>query len=374
MGAFIAGTFAPTVLANFGADVIKIEPADGDPFRLYGLLFVGHNQGKRSLAIDLKSADGRAVLHDLVRGADVVLDNFRLGVRERLGIDYASLSAVNPRIITCSVTGYGPAGALANDPGFDPLLQARSGMMAAQGGEAEPVFHQIAVNDSATAMMAAFAIQAALAARERTGHGQEVHTCLVNQSVLFQSGEVTWFEGRTPSPVGGLDFTGAFALRRNYPCADGWLALSAGEGQFHDVALAVGHPDWAGRMTAERAEKEPADGVLAGLIGEVLAAMPRGEAVERLLAKGVPAAPALTIDEFFGDPWVRSNGFFRDYEHPQMGLITAPRGFADWSRSEGGFARTAPLIGEHTREVLAEAGLSDERIAALLAAGVVSQA
>lgn len=204
LGAFIAGTFAPTVLANFGADVIKVEPIDGDPFRPYGFLFYGHNLGKRSLAIDLKHPAGRAVFDELVRQSDVVLDNFRLGVRERLGIDYASLSKVNPRIITCSVNAFGTVGPLAADPGFDPLLQARSGMMAAQGGmraegvEEEPVFHQLAVNDTATAMMAAFGMQVALHARERTGRGQEVLTCLANQTILFQSGELTWYEGRPP--------------------------------------------------------------------------------------------------------------------------------------------------------------------------------
>ncbi|MGH2625965.1 MAG: CoA transferase, partial [Anaerolineales bacterium] len=131
LGAFIAGTFAPAVLSQWGADVIKVEPPEGDAFRTYGLGFVGYNRGKRSLSLDLKRPEGRALFLDLVRKSDVVLDNYRVGVRERLGIDYASLAAVNPRIISVSVTGYGPKGPLAVDPGFDPLIQARSGMMQA---------------------------------------------------------------------------------------------------------------------------------------------------------------------------------------------------------------------------------------------------
>ncbi|MCC7363396.1 MAG: CoA transferase [Dehalococcoidia bacterium] len=374
VGAFIAGTFAPTVLANFGADVIKVEPIAGDPFRPYGLIFLGHNLGKRSLALDMKSAQGRAVFLELVRQSDVVLDNFRLGVRERLGIDYASLSALNPRIITCSVTGYGPKGRLASDPGFDPLLQARSGMMHAQGGGDEPVFHQVAVNDTATAMAAAFGIQAALHARERTGRGQEVHTCLANQTILFQSGELTWYEGRPAAPLGGRDWLGSSALHRYYRCADGWLALAAQEpAHFHEVCAALGHTEWAGRYVAEQALEAPPEGELATLIAEALVSLPREEAIGRLLAGGVPVAPALRTEEIFTDPWLNQEGFFWDVPDRQFGLVTAPRTFAEFGRSTGGFPHPAPACGEHSSELLREFGFSDDRIAALIASGAVIQ-
>jgi crotonobetainyl-CoA:carnitine CoA-transferase CaiB-like acyl-CoA transferase len=375
LGAFIAGTFAPTVLANFGADVMKVEPFDGDPFRAYGLGFVGHNQGKRSLAIDLKSEEGRTVFLDLVRGADVVLDNFRTGVRERLGIDYAALAKVNPRIISCSVTGYGPAGPLSDDPGFDPLLQARSGMMAAQGGSDEPVFHQIAVNDSASALMAAFGIIAALYARERTGRGQEVLTCLANQTIICQSGEVTWYEGRPPSPTGAIDCVGETALRRYYRCADGWLVLACSEpGQFHQVAVALGHAEWAGRMTAEAATQQPVDGPLAELIAGALADLPVGDAIDRLLSRGVPAAPAATVDDIFNDPWALANNHFQWWDHPQFGPMQGVRGYADWSRTPGGFAYRAPLIGEQSTDILESFDIGTDRIAELVIAGIVRQA
>jgi crotonobetainyl-CoA:carnitine CoA-transferase CaiB-like acyl-CoA transferase len=375
IGAFIAGTFAPCVLANFGAEVIKIEPPDGDPFRTYGLGFLGFNRGKRGLALNLKDPDGRQAFYDLVRVSDVVLDNYRLGVRERLGIDYATLKAINPRIISCSVTGYGPAGPLSKDPGFDPLVQARSGLMAAQGGDDEPVFYQVAINDTATAIMAAFGMIAALHARERTGEGQEVLTCLANQSILCQSGELTWYEGRPPVPKGGLDFIGPGALRRFYECADGWLCLaSSAPEHYGQLSVALGHPEWAGRMTAENALKEPAHGPLADLIAEALKALPRNEAIDRLLTRGVPAAPALRIDELFGDPWIRANHHLDQYEYPLFGTITGVRTFADWSRTQGGFERPAPMIGQHSREVLRNCGFEDGRIEALVAAGTVIQA
>ena len=374
LGQFIAGTFAPTFLASFGADVIKVELLDGDPFRLAGLQFAGHNRGKRAIAIDLKSDAGREAFYKMVRQSDVVLDNFRAGVRERLRIDYATLRAMNPRIVSCSVTGYGPEGPLANDPGFDPLLQARSGLMAAQGGNDEPVFFKIAVNDSGSAMIAAFGMISALFARERTGEGQEVLTCLANQSILTQSGEVTWYEGRPPAPVGGRDFLGPGALNRFYRCADGWVAVACSDAtQFHQLCAALGRSEWAGRMTAEQAMREPATGTLGNLVAEALAPMPRTEAVDRLVLRGVPAAPVLGLPEFFDDPWVNENRYFDSYEHPVWGPTVGQRAYGDFG-GRGGFERGAPLVGQHSVEVLREFGFEDDRIEALLADGVVRQA
>ncbi len=143
---FIAGPFCPLLLADLGADVVKIETTEGDPFRMAAFGFVGWNRGKRSLVLDLKRAEGRDVFLDLARAADVVVDNFRGGVMERLGIGWDRLSAENPRLVHTSITGYGTTGPLACLPGFDPVFQARSGLMLAQGGD-EPVFHMIAYND-----------------------------------------------------------------------------------------------------------------------------------------------------------------------------------------------------------------------------------
>jgi crotonobetainyl-CoA:carnitine CoA-transferase CaiB-like acyl-CoA transferase len=374
VGAFIAGTYAPCVLANLGAEVVKIEPPGGDPFRTYGLAFVAHNRGKRSLALDLKAPEGRELFYDMVRQADLVLDNYRLGVRERLGIDYASLARINPRIMTCSVTGYGPEGPLAADPGFDPLVQARSGMMAAQGGDDEPVFHQIPVNDTATAIMAAFGMIAALFARERTGRGQEVTTCLANQSILCQSGELTWYEGRPPSPLGSLDCVGVSAMQRFYQCADGWIAVAGTEPEhFQQLAAALGHPEWAGRWVAERALEEPRDGPLAGLVAAALAELSRADALDRLLSRGVPAAPALDRTELFIDPWLAANDYLDEYDHPLHGRITGVRSYAAWDGEPGRFPCRAPLAGEHSRELLAEFGFDEARVEKLLAAGIVVQ-
>ncbi len=188
LGTVIAGAYAGALLANFGADVLKIEPPECDPFRSDGPGFLSYNRGSRGLGLDMRKPGGRELFLDLARQADVVIDNYRFGVRKRLGIDYATLREVNPRIISCSVNAYGDKGARAALPGFDPLLQAEGGMQAAQGGEGDPILYTIAVNDVATASVVSMSVIAALNARERTGQGQEIITSLMAQSLLFQLG------------------------------------------------------------------------------------------------------------------------------------------------------------------------------------------
>jgi crotonobetainyl-CoA:carnitine CoA-transferase CaiB-like acyl-CoA transferase len=374
LGVIIAAPHASTVLANMGANVIKVEPIDGDSFRPFGLGFVGYNQGKRSISVDLKHPRGREVFYDLVRHADAVCDNYRLGVLERLGIDYASLRQINPRIISCSVTGYGPLGPLASDPGFDPLMQARSGLMEWQGGDDEPVFHAIPVNDSASAIMAAFGIAAAVFARERTGEGQRVETSLTNSSVLCQSAELTRYEGVPAMPRGGRDHPGNFALQRLYQCAEGWVALAVRTGeQFQAMCVALGHPEWAGRMVAERALEEHAEGPLATLIAEALATMAKDDVVRSLLAMDVPVAPALATLEMFDSAWHLENGFFRNVDHPQFGPMTTVRSYGEFSRTPGGFPRRAPLLAEHARQILHEIGYEDATIDGLEQDGAIGR-
>ncbi len=374
MGVVIAGTYGPSILANLGADVIKVEPLEGDFFRPHGLGFIGFNQGKRAIAIDLKKPDGLEAFLQLVRASDAVVDNFRKGVRERLGIHYEALREANPRIISCSVTGYGLEGPLESEPGFDPLVQAQGGLMEAQGGDDEPVFYQIPVNDTATGLMTAFGILSAIVAREQTGQGQDIQTSLASQSVLFQSGELTNYAGRPPALRGGRDYIGPRALRRFYACKDGWIAIAANQPRhFHAVAMALDHPEWAGRFIAERAVAEQSPGALASLLEDTFAELPRDEAVERLLARSVPVAPALRAVEMFEEPWSQANDHLWEFDHPQFGRISAVRGFAGFSRTPGGWPRRAPLLGEHSREVLLEAGVPNHRVGALIAAGTVLQ-
>jgi crotonobetainyl-CoA:carnitine CoA-transferase CaiB-like acyl-CoA transferase len=343
------------MLAGLGADVVKIETAAGDPFRSYRTGFSPYNRGKRSLVLDLKRPDGKELFFELVAQADVVLDNYRLGVRERLGITYDRLRAVNPRIISLSISGYGRTGPQAAMPGFDPLLQAQSGLMHAQGGDGdEPVFYRIAVNDVGSAAMAAFGIVAALYARTRTAEGQEVHTSLASQSVLLQIGELTSYPGSPPAPMGARDCVGTSALERYYECADGWIAIAC-----------------TTPASAEALMKELGVSASVQEIAAVLRPLSRHEALTRLEQAGAPAVPVLTIDDTYTDDFLEANGFYESWVDPEFGPAQGVASSARFSRTPASYGRPAPMLGQHTTEVLRDFGVSEERIDALLESGAV---
>jgi crotonobetainyl-CoA:carnitine CoA-transferase CaiB-like acyl-CoA transferase len=307
------------------------------------------------------------VFFELVAGADVVLDNFRIGVRERLGITFEHLRAVNPRVISLSISGYGPAGPQAPLPGFDPLLQAQSGLMQAQGGDGgEPVFHHVAVNDVGSAAMSAYAIVAALVARERTGEGQDLHTSLAAQSVLLQMGELTAYPGAPVPPTGARDCIGASAFERYYECADGWIAVACSSGPERAALLGALGIESGGPGAAR---DEPVDGALATRIAAAFHPLELDDALARLAAAGAPAIPVLTVDETFLDPYLRDNGFSESYVDPGSGPAQGVAGSARFSRTDPAFRSPAPMLGQHSVEVLRELGIPDDRIEAIVGSG-----
>ena len=369
LGTVIAGAHAGGVLANLGAEVIKIEPIDGDPFRSDAGGFLAYNRGKRGLGIDLKQPAAVELFHDLARQADVVLDNYRHGVRHRLGIDYAALKSVNPRIISCSINAYGDRGDRMTLPGFDPLLQAEGGMMAAQGGAGEPVLHTVAVNDVATAAVVAFGVIAALNRRETTGEGQEVLTSLMAQSLTFQLAEVTTYAGRPPNDLGSRDCIGVRALRRFYRCTNNqWLAIVC---ERSDEARAIGQVLGLDIGDPSATLAAPRDGVLAQALEAAFVQRSRDETVQALVAAGVPAAPALRGLEAFDDAWLNDNRLFERWVHPRVGEMISVRAYADFARGPGGFRHPTPDLGQHSGELLRELGVAPERIEALFASGAV---
>ena len=372
LGTVIAGAYASAILGNFGADVIKVEADAGDPFRPYGPGFMNYNRGKRGLGLDLKADAGRALFLELARTADVVIDNYRLGVRERLGIAYAALKEVNPRIVSLSINAYGSTGPEARLPGFDPLLQARSGLMAAQGGEGgEPVFHAIPVNDVATAAVAAFGVIAALNARVTTGLGQNIETSLCAQSALFQSGEITTFAGAPAPPDGCRDCLGFAALDRYYRCGDGrWLVIACTRlAEFDALALVLGDGAWGERFPDPLGEAR--DGDLADAIEQALAGRRRDEVADALFDAGVPAAPVHRGEEAVRQDWLWDDGFYELKAHPQWGELVTSKGYASFAGADASFAALHPELGEHTVAVLRDYGVPDDRIAALAKAGVI---
>lgn len=366
LGTVIAGAYAGTILAQLGAEVIKIESREADPFRSDGSQFLAYNRGTRGLGLDLKTPEARELFLDMVRQADVVIDNYRLGVRGRLGIDHAALKGVNPRIISCSINAYGETGPRAALPGFDPLLQAEGGMMAAQGGEGDPILHTIAVNDIATAATVAGSVIAALNARATTGEGQELLTSLMAQSLLFQLGELVDYPGRPPNDLGGVDCLGVSALHRYYACADGWIGLVA---ETAAEAVTVGRA--LGVDPGPDPLAEPRDGALARRIEAGIAARRRTEVLAALRAVGVAAAPVIRGAEALEDEHLALNRFVEAWSHPRLGLMITATGFASFSRTPAGFTRPTPDLAQHSAEVLAEYGVSADRISDLMTSGAV---
>lgn len=368
LGTVIAGAYAGNLLSSLGAEVIKIEPPEGDPFRSDGPGFVAFNRGVRGLGLNLRQPGARDLFLDLARRADVVIDNYRMGVRVRLGIDYQALKAVNPRIISCSINAYGDKGPRAALPGFDPLMQAEGGMMAAQGGEGDPILHTIAVNDVATAGVVTASVIAALNARQRSGEGQEIRTSLMAQSLLFQLGEMVSYDGRPENEVGGVDCLGTRALCRYYACADHWIGLACDTTEEAETLGRI-----LGVAMGPQALTEPRDGHLASRLEAALAGRGRDEVLEALLTAGVAVAPVLRSAEAFEDTWLQENAFLDRWNHPRLGPMITPRGYATFARTPGALFNPTPDIGEHSAQVLADWGISPDRVAALMASGAVFQ-
>jgi crotonobetainyl-CoA:carnitine CoA-transferase CaiB-like acyl-CoA transferase len=362
------------MLADYGADVIKVESLEGDSFRTFGLGFMGWNRGKRSVALDLKRDEARRILRALAARADVVVENFRYGVAERLGADYETLAGQSPRLVYCTIAGFGVDGPHAEKPAFDPLFQARSGAMAAQGGLGQPpVFLSVAVTDYSAALLATYGITAALFERERSGEGQRVVTSLTNATIAGQSGSFVFYENAPPEPQGGPDFLGPSAAVRVYKAGDGWLMLACRREE-HWTALTrvLGRPELGQRHSWEAAASAPADGPL----GQTLASIFREDALATWLARldgtGVPCAPLPGLAQLLRNEHLDANDLMTDHDHPQWGRIRQTGLLVKLSLTPGCLQRRAPLLGEHTQEVLAELGYGEDDIGHLREDGIIA--
>jgi len=351
MSTFMAAPFASTLLADFGADVVKVEPAGGDPYRVYSASYTAVNQRKRAAVLDLRKPDERGALLRLTADADVLVDNLRADSMSRLGLGDGVLAAAYPRLVRCSVSAYGRTGPFADLPGFDPVMQARSGMMLAQGGADDPVASVAPIHDVGTAALAALGILAALFARVRTGRGQHVTASLAGSSVFLQSAELTTFAGRPAASVGGVDFPGPSAVRRYYRASDGWLAVAATTtDQVAGLLAAAGHPEW-GALD---------DAALAGRLSGVVASRPVEDWVTELAVCQVPACRVLPRVGELADPFLVANEFSHVVADPGVGKLRTARGFSDWPGTRPASQRPArgTTVGEDTEAVLAAAGIS----------------
>jgi len=364
---YIAGAYAGMMLADLGATVVKVEPLEGEAFReLPG--FYAWNRGKRSIALNLKAPEGIAVVEKLVREGDVFLENMRAGVADRLGLGWEKLSSINPRLVYCSVTAFGSTGPYKDRPGFDPLLQAMSGMMALQGFGGPPQYLRIAVNDYYTASLAAQAMITGLFVRERTGRGQRVETSLLHGSLSFQSGNTVEYAGK---PTG---FRPSPAYRLYQAGDDEWFFLACGN-QVIWVRLcgALGLSELAHdpRFASWMLRNDNA-AALMPLLEERFRTKPRDHWLALLAEHDVPAAAVQTLAEFMAhDPAVRHHDLVREYDHPEVGtlrMLGQPVTFSETPLQDPG---RPPTLGEHTEAILHDLGYDDDAIASLRTKGVL---
>src|SRR6185437_1301120 len=363
---YIAGSYGPMILGQMGADVIKIESLDGDAFRHFGFGFLGWNQGKRALSLDLAAPEGREIIDGLVRRADIVVENLRPGRMRRFGLDYQSLSTINPRLIYMSVNGFGNRGPEHNQPGFNPLLQARSGLMAAEGGhDHPPLYLTCAICDYGAAMLSAFGCVLALRARERLGRGQLCETSLLQSAMAFQAGEFIFYDGRPDLENGRPESRGRSALCRAYQCRDGaWMFVHAAEPAQWDAMRRV--CKLAADLPYAAAASEPEDGALAQKIAAAFAGVDRADALASLNAAGGPAVSTHRTADLFDDPQVTANELLAELHHSQWGGVVQTGTLAKFSAMPGKVEHAAPLLGEHTDDILARhLGYDRERIADL---------
>jgi crotonobetainyl-CoA:carnitine CoA-transferase CaiB-like acyl-CoA transferase len=361
----MAGPFCGQVLGDMGADVIKIEPPGGDSTRasMGAQSFLAVNRNKRSVALDLKSPEHRAVLHRLARDADVVLENNRPGVAARLGAGWEQLSELNPRLIYASVSGFGQTGPYAQRPGYDLIAQGLSGVMSVTGEpDGDPVKCGIPIGDLSAGLFCAVAILSAVVARERTGRGQRIDTSLFEGALALSIWETAelWATGRVPQPHGSAHRVTApyQALRTR----DGHITVGGNNQKlWQKLCEAIGRPELVEdprfASNDDRMANRPD---LAAELETALAARTTDQWVAALIEAGVPCGPIHDYRQVFEDPHTQAREM--EVELDGVRMLGIP---VKMSGTPGAIRRTAPEIGEHTAEVLREAGFSDEEIAAL---------
>jgi formyl-CoA transferase len=383
-GQFIAGPFAGMLLADLGAEVVKIErPVTGDPFRHFGTggranayshNFCAFNRNKRSLTLDLGLPEGQALFRRLVSATDVVLDNFRPGVMARLGLAPDALRALNPRLVTCSISGFAPDGPSASRPAYDGVGLAVSGMLHTLIDQDDPRMRGPTITDQISGMQAAQGVLAALLQRERDGKGAHVSVSMVDASIYHMPDA---FTALTQSGFEmGSETRAAFSLSFVFRCADGKVVaiqLSSTEKFWHAFLDGLGRPEiGADPRFADRAGRIRNFRALVDTLRPVFTARPRAEWIARLIERDVPAAEVNTIPEAMADPEVVQSGIFQPYDHPVHGGMTLMRRAVRIDGEREDDALPPPLLGEHTDAVLRDLGaMTAAEVAALRAAGVV---
>lgn len=379
----MAGPFAAQRLGDMGADVVKVEPTSGEWQRhaaaggaignLINVSFLSLNRNKRSLAVDLKSPEGKALLLDLVRSADVFLQNYRPGVAERLGVDYGTLSGINPRLIYVSMSGYGEDGPYRLYPGQDLLLQGMSGAMMSAGAADQPPSPagQYLV-DAVTAYTAFEGALAALFHRERTGEGQLVQVNMLDAITTIQMQELSVFtvgnkpQFRSAEPHAHCYIRAPYGV---FATSDGYITLAMAPLQ--KLGELLDDPFFAA-LDDEKDSWIHRDEIFAR-VKHKLKEQTSSHWLELFRAHDIWSGPVYGYAELVEDPQIRHNGTFVEYDHPTEGRVKTPGFPIRFSKTPSQVERGAPLVGEHSREILREAGRSEGEIEQLIESGVVRQ-
>ena len=379
LGTFITGPCAAMMLADLGAEVIKIEqPGTGDPFRgyqgsLYSPHFQAYNARKRSLALNLKSPDAAQVLQRLTATADVFVENYRPGVLDKLGFGWPALQAINPRLVYCSVTGFGTSGPYVDRPCYDTVAQGLSGYLSQTLDREQPRIVGPAVADTVSAMYAAYGILGALVERGRTGIGRRVEVAMLDSMIAFGAAAFAAYfaDGKVPGPDSRPRGSQSYALR----CSDGKLValhLASVDKFFKALAVAIGRPELAddARFSSVMARQANYE-VLTAELQASFGTRPLAEWTACLLANDIPHAPVASLDEVYADAQVQHNGIFKSLHHQTQGDVmnTQRPVLYDGARDAGALA--PPTLGEHSRQVLEELGFDAAAVASMLRDGVI---
>jgi crotonobetainyl-CoA:carnitine CoA-transferase CaiB-like acyl-CoA transferase len=369
----LAGPWAAQVLADLGADVIKVErPGSGDDTRAWGppwlldaegkptsesAYFLSTNRGKRSVAIDLATAEGQEVVRRLARWADVVIENFKVGGLLQYGLDAQSLREADPRLIVCSITGFGQTGPRASQPGYDLLVQAMGGLMSLTGpADGAPYKTGVAVADLMTGMYASTAILAALAHRDRTGEGQHIDLALLDTQVAWLANQGAGFlaSGRPPTRQGNAH--PSIVPYEIFEASDGHVVIAVGnDGQFRAFCGLIGSPEWADdpRWVSNALRVRNREELVAQIASR-LHEKPREHWLTACEAHGVPCGPVRRLDEVFEEPQLKHRGAIVTQAHPLGGVVRTLANPIHFSGTPIDYNRPPPMLGEHTKEVLRE--------------------
>ena len=379
----VAGPFCTQILGDMGAEVIKVErPGRGDDARAWAppywgqesATFIALNRNKKSLALDLKSPGGLEILHRLVKRADVFIQSLRPGAIAELGLDCAGATRLNSRIIYCSITAFGAQGPLRHLPGYDPLMQAYSGLMSVNGHPGqEPARVGTSIVDMGTGMWAALGVVAALRQRDAAGRAVEVTTALFETALMWVSYHAMGYlaSGEVPQPQGSG--TAMIAPYQAFPTADGFAMVGAGsDALFTRLVAALGCPELA---ADERFKDNPSRVSNRAPLVEALSKRTRerkaSELVETLRASGVPAAPILSVDQMLEEPQTRDSGVLVGASHPRLPDYRSIALPLTWDGIRPAVRRVPPLLGEHSGDVLTWLGYTLDDVRSLRGNGVI---